>query len=399
MPARSGAIDRASVARDAAAFVREHAGAIGRLRVVAGFDGAVDSIIRVVDTRQSRESFTPMRSMRQFAQRVESQVGRSINVEFVVEQVKIGGNGPLFANPFTLWGAKVAYIGALLADPDAPVSKGSDAARMTHPVFDEFVSRCDRVYPIAGPALSDACEFSDGKVIIGKTAAQDAVSWEGVLDALGGAEGAVRLFGGASLFAPMNWTMISSMTEIWRSLARDILPAIGADERPRVFVDLADPAKRSDDDLHAAIDALRALDELTPVALGCNFSESARLARALGATLPDDEDDLGSRAEAMRGALGLSTVCVHTRRAAGASDESGRVHLDAAFTSDPAISTGAGDTFNAGFALGQMLGAPIAQRVAMGVANSGFYVRSRKPPSLEELASFLDDLPEPDAAS
>lgn len=396
MPARTGATDRNAVARDAAAFVRDRAKAVRDLRVVAGFDGAVDSIIRVVDTRQSREAFTPMRSMRQFAQRVESQVGRSINVEFVVEQVKIGGNGPLFANPFTQWGAKVVYIGALLADPDAPVSKGSDAARMTHPVFDEFVARCERVYPIAGPALSDACEFADGKVIIGKTAAQDAVSWEGVLDALGGIDGAISLFRSATLFAPMNWTMISSMTEIWRSLVRDILPAIGADERPRVFVDLADPAKRSDDDLRAAIDALRALNELTPVALGCNFSESARLARTLGATLPDDENDLGSRADALRQSLGLSTVCVHTRRAAGASDESGRAHLNAAFTSDPAISTGAGDTFNAGFALGQALGAPIAERVALGVANSGFYVRNRKPPSAKELASFLDDLPEPE---
>jgi hypothetical protein len=396
MAARSGATHRTSVARDAAALLRTRAGSITGLRVIAGLDGAVDSIIRVVDTRESRESFTPMRSMRQFAQRVESHAGRSINVEFVVEQVKIGGNGPLFANPFTQWGARVSYIGAILADPDAPVSRGSDAARMTHPVFDEFVARCERVYPIAGPALSDACEFSDGKVIIGKTAAQDAVSWEGVLDAVGGIEGAIGLFRGASLFAPMNWTMLSSMTEIWRALTRDILPAIDAKERPRVFVDLADPAKRSDEDLRAAIDALRAMNELTPVTLGCNFSESARLARVLGAPLLDDESDLGARASALREALALSTVCVHTRRAAGASDDTGDAHFDAAFTSDPAISTGAGDTFNAGFALGLALGAPLAQRVAFGVGNSGFYVRNRTPPSLDELTSFLDELPEPD---
>jgi hypothetical protein len=396
MAARSGATHRTSVARDAAALLRDRAGSINALRVIAGFDGAVDSIIRVVDTRESRDSFTPMRSMRQFAQRVESHAGRSINVEFVVEQVKIGGNGPLFANPFTRWGARVSYIGALLADPDAPVSKGSDAAHMTHPVFDEFVARCERVYPIAGPALSDACEFSDGKVIIGKTAAQDAVSWEGVLDALGGVDGAIGLFRGASLFAPMNWTMLSSMTEIWRALTRDILPTIDAPERPRVFVDLADPAKRSDEDLRAAIGALRSMNKLTPVTLGCNFSESARLARVLSASLPDDESDLGARASALRDALGLTTVCVHTRRAAGASDDTGDAHFDAAFTSDPAISTGAGDTFNAGFALGLALGAPLAQRVAFGVGNSGFYVRSRTPPSLDELASFLNELPEPD---
>src|SRR5690606_36431163 len=243
------------------------------LRVVAGFDGAVDSIIRVVDRRESRESFTPMRSMTQFAERIGAHAGRSINVEFVVEKVKIGGNGPLFANPFTLWGAQVAYVGALLADPDAPVSRGADATSLTHPVFDEFVSRCASVYPVAGPALSDACEFADGKVIIGKTAAQDAVSWERVVGALGGVGGLIALLDGASLFAPMNWTMLSSMTDIWRRLAGEVLPRLAPERRPRVFVDLADPAKRGDEDIREAVEALRAIDALTPVTLGCNFSE------------------------------------------------------------------------------------------------------------------------------
>ncbi|MGP1310279.1 MAG: hypothetical protein ACTS27_08795 [Phycisphaerales bacterium] len=390
--------ERLDLARATAAALRSRAGDVPALRVIAGLDGAVDSIIRVVDRRDSRESFTPMRSMRQFAERVESQVGRSINVEFVVERVKIGGNGVLFANPFTLWGARVAYIGALLADADAPVAKGSDAARMTHPVFDEFVARCERAHPIAAPALSDACEFADGKVIIGKTAAQDAVSWRGVLDAVGGVEGAVDLFAGAGLFAPMNWTMLSEMTDIWRRVTRDVLPRIDEARRPRVFIDLADPAKRSEGDLCDALGALGEMNEVAPVTLGCNFSESTRIGRAIGAALPDG-DDLGARAETLRGALGLSEVCIHTRQRAGAAAEGERAVFDAAFTNEPAISTGAGDTFNAGYALGAALGLPVAQRLALAIANSGFYVRERTPPTLEQLASFLDDLPAPEAAS
>jgi hypothetical protein len=392
----SGASERAAVARAAADSLEQREADIPSLRVVAGFDGAVDSIIRVVDRRDSRDSFAPMASMRQFAQRIESQVGRSINIEFVVEQVKIGGNGPLFANPFTLWGASVAYIGALLADPEAPVSRGAGATSLTHPVFDEFVARCATVYPIAGPALSDACEFGDGKVIIGKTAAQDAVSWERVLGALGGKEGAKRLFDGAAVFAPMNWTMLSSMTDIWRAVARDVLPNIDKAERPAMFVDLADPAKRSESDLRDAIAALRELDALCPVTLGCNFSESARIAAALKEELPDNENDLARRAAVLREHTGLTGICLHTRRRAAAATENESFAFDAAFTSEPAISTGAGDTFNAGYALGLALGLPIAQRLALGVATSGFYVRKRTPPSLDELMSFLRDLPEPE---
>jgi hypothetical protein len=393
-----GATDRAVVARAAADSLEQREADIPSMRIVAGFDGAVDSIIRVVQRRDSRDSFAPMTSMRQFAQRIESQVGRSINIEFVVEQVKIGGNGPLFANPFTRWGASVVYIGALLADPDAPVSRGAGATSLTHPVFDEFIGRCTTVYPIAGPALSDACEFGDGKVIIGKTAAQDAVSWDRVLGAVGGIEGAKRLFDGAAVFAPMNWTMLSSMTDIWRAVARDVLPSIEKAARPAMFVDLADPAKRGEADLRDALGALRDLDALCPVTLGCNFSESTRIAAALGESLPDDENDLARRAAAVREHTGLTGICLHTRRRAAAAIEGESFVFEAAFTNDPAISTGAGDTFNAGYALGLALGLPIAQRLALGVANSGFYVRKRTPPSLGELASFLRDLPEPEPA-
>ncbi len=398
MSPQSGATDRIAVARQAADSLEQRAADIPSLRIVAGFDGAVDSIIRVVERRDSRDSFAPMTSMRQFAQRIDAQAGRSINIEFVVEQVKIGGNGPLFANPFTLWGASVAYIGALLADPEAPVSRGADATNLTHPVFDEFVARCAKVYAVAGPALSDACEFADGKVIIGKTAAQDAVTWDRVLGALGGINGVKRLFDGAAVFAPMNWTMLSSMTDIWRAVARDVLPSIDESSRPAMFVDLADPAKRSESDLRDAIDALRKLDALCPVTLGCNFSESSRIAAALGKTLPDDENDLARRAAALRDHTGLTGICLHTRRRAAAAIKDESFAFDAAFTSEPAISTGAGDTFNAGYALGLALDLPIAQRLALGVANSGFYVRNRKPPSIDELAHFLRDLPEPDAA-
>lgn len=363
---------------------------IQALRLIAGFDGAVDSIIRVVDTRASRDDYSPMRSMAQFAERIQTHVGRNINIEFVAEQVKIGGNGPLFANPFTKWGAKTWYIGALLLDDDSLES------RTTHPVFDEFIQRCEKVYPVAAPALSDACEFSDGKVIIGKTAAQDMVSWERVLDAVGGADALVRMFTDASLFAPMNWTMLTGMTDLWRRIAREVMPRVPADKRPAVFIDLADPTKRSEADLREALDALRELNQHARLTLGCNFNESSRIARVLGAPLPENDADLAPRAGALRDIMGIHAVCVHTRHRAAAANEHGSAQFDAAFTKDPAISTGAGDNFNAGYALGAALDLELPHRLALGAANSGFYVRNRTPTTLDQLVRFLREMPEPE---
>lgn len=381
---------RLALARAAADAVHARRADIASLRLVAGFDGAVDSIIRVVDTRASRDDYSPMRSMAQFAERIQSHVGRNINIEFVAEQVKIGGNGPLFANPFTKWGAKATYIGALLLDDDSLES------RKTHPVFDEFIQRCERVYPVAAPALSDACEFSDGKVIIGKTAAQDRVSWARVLESVGGVDALVDLFTDASLFAPMNWTMLTGMTEIWTRVAKEVLPRVPKDKRPAVFIDLADPTKRSEADVRDALGALRLLNEHAPITLGCNFNESSRIARVLGAPLPENDADLAPRAAALRQIMDIHAVCVHTRHRAAAADERSSFQFDAAFTKDPAISTGAGDNFNAGYALGAALDLELPHRLALGAANSGFYVRNRTPTTLDQLVAFLRDMPEPE---
>ena len=64
----------------------------------------------------------------------------------------------------------------------------------------------------------------------------------------------------------------------------------------------------------------------------------------------------------------------------------------------PALSTGAGDHFNAGFALGLALGVPLPAALAIGCATSGAYVRDAQSPDRPRLVKFLRDLPEPEQA-
>ena len=58
----------------------------------------------------------------------------------------------------------------------------------------------------------------------------------------------------------------------------------------------------------------------------------------------------------------------------------------------PKITTGAGDHFNAGFCIGCLLGAPLDVSLQIGVATSGFYVRTAKSPTVEDMVSFLRTL-------
>jgi hypothetical protein len=192
------------------------------------------------------------------------------------------------------------------------------------------------------------------------------------------------------------------MTRVWQGLARDVLPALPPSSRPSVFVDIADPSERSDADLKAGLEALGAMNALTPVTLGLNAAETARIARLVGAPVDLGErgdpalDALPRASEALCRSLGLACVVCHQRRSAAGAEAGGSASFVGPFVRRPKLSTGAGDHFNAGFALGQALGLPLVQRLATGCACSGWYVQRGEPPTLDELAGFLDALPPPE---
>ncbi|HKQ40643.1 MAG TPA: hypothetical protein VJ063_21425, partial [Verrucomicrobiae bacterium] len=64
------------------------------LRAFLGLDGFVDEIIRMVDKRDSAESFQAIATMTKLAERIAAAAGKSTNIERVVERTKLGGNGP-----------------------------------------------------------------------------------------------------------------------------------------------------------------------------------------------------------------------------------------------------------------------------------------------------------------
>jgi sugar/nucleoside kinase (ribokinase family) len=85
-------------------------------------------------------------------------------------------------------------------------------------------------------------------------------------------------------------------------------------------------------------------------------------------------------------------VIHYTASAAGATAD-GSAEILGPHCSTPRILTGAGDHFNAGFALGQLLNLPLQNALCLATALSGYYVRRAESPSSGELATFLDNLP------
>lgn len=387
--------DRGSIANVAA-------GALERLSVVAmptalvGFDGFVDSIVHMVDTRQDMtpSGYQRLHTIEAFAARCASAAGKSTNIEQVLLEDRFGGNGPLMAGGLARLGAKTTYIGC--------VSDFGDPNRV-HSVFRPFAQRCDRVIPIGPPSTTDCLEFDDGKLMFNNTANVQAATWERLMEVVG-LEALREVVDRSTLIGIVNWSLLGGVPGIWNGLIEHVLPGVTKKNR-RVFIDLSDPAKRADGDVRAALDVLRRLEEApgVSVTLGLNLAEAERVARAAkisafageGAATVDAV--LTSAAEKLRAGLGLDCVAIHPREGAAAATAKGEAAwFDGPFTRTPKLSTGAGDHFNAGFAFGQVTGLPIEQCLAVGCAVSGAYVRDAESPTRVRLAEFLRSMPAPE---
>lgn len=384
-PARRSEVARAASEALARADLRS-------TRALVGFDGFVDFILDLVDVRadMSPDGYRRIQTLEALAGRIGAASGKSTNIEGVVREKRWGGNGPLLAGGVARLGMSTTYIGAVATeDNHTPLEP--------HTIFAPLGALCDLVIPIAPPGRTDAMEFDDGKLMINHCTAVQGVTWERIVEIVG-LERLRETVGSSALFGIVNWSLMGGVNGIWRGLIDHVLSEIPS--RPRVFIDLSDPAKRTDGDLAAGLALLTEMNTLTPVTLGLNLAEAERLCivcgvPAVGLCL---SERIVAMAKGLRQALRLECVVIHPREGAGAATSDGDVAwFDGPMTRTPRISTGAGDHFNAGFAAARVAGLNLEQSLASGTAVSGAYVRDGEAPTIGRLCEFLRELPPPEA--
>ncbi|HEX8311932.1 MAG TPA: PfkB family carbohydrate kinase [Chthoniobacteraceae bacterium] len=346
-------------------------------KVVVGLDGFVDTILHVVAQRDSAASYTRMEKMGDFAKKIGAAAGLSANFEFVTQMIKLGGNGPIMANALGSYGTPVTYIGNL-------------GAPNVHPIFSDLARRAT-VYSIAEPGYTDAIEFEDGKLMCGKHESLKDVNWANLTKALP-EDVLVQIFSDASLISLVNWTMLTHMTAIWQKILTRIAPRLEGEKR-WLFIDLADPAKRSAEDIAGALKQITKFQKYFRVVLGMNLQESRQVGEVLGIKAPEETyGTVTQHAASIWEQLKIDTVVVHPTHFAAAADATGSSHVVGPFTAKPKITTGAGDHFNAGFCIGRLLGLGLESSLQIGVATSGYYVRQAESPRLDDLKKFLRTL-------
>ncbi len=341
-----------------------------------GFDGFVDLIKQPVAQRFGPgDDFIPIPTIAEFGERISRAAGKSTNIELHKRFEKIGGNGPIMASALLKTGLKLRYIGTL-GKPEI------------HPIFRDFAQKTDAI-SLSDPSVTHALEFTDGKIMMEDMAAPQDVTFDAMIAAVG--EGMLfDIFSRPDLFGFVNWTMIPYMSEILIALQERVFPVLPPRDQRLFFFDLADPEKRSESDISGVLGIISRFQEWGSVTLGLNLKESLHIARVLGLG-PEESDESGLRrlAAKIRQEMRIDTVVLHPCDSAACATRHDTWWIPGPYTDKPFITTGAGDHFNAGFALGQLMHASPPACLAFGATSAGIYVRTGKSPSLNEIDQFL----------
>jgi len=342
---------------------------------VVGFDGFIDRIIHPVAQRIGLgANYVPFAGLAAFGERITAAAGKSTSIELFLEREQLGGNGPLMGRALLSAGLGVRYVGAL--------------GRPTiHPLFQDFAQKTSAV-SLANPGITQALEFPDGKLMLGEPASMEELTFARLLEAVG-ERALLDLLGRADLVALVNWTQTPHMTEIFEGLLSKALPALP--RRPRqYFFDLADPAKRPRDELREGVETIARFQKFGDTTLGLNISEGQQVAAVLGVPLAEPTpDNLQAAARGIREKLKIATVVIHPINGAVAATRDGAWWVEGPHCGQPAITTGGGDNFNAGYVAAQLLDLPPPCCLTVAVSVSGFYVRNAHSPSLAEIQAFL----------
>jgi hypothetical protein len=347
------------------------------LKAVIGLDGFIDEIVHVVDMRKNHDEYTRLDSMAAYADRIRSYAGMSGNIEYVTQRIKIGGNGPIMANAIASLDVTTTYIGNI-GRPEV------------NPVFRPMEELVELI-SLAEPCHTDAVEFHDGKIMVGKMSPVKEVRWERLMEVVG-LERLTELLDGADLLALVNWSMLPYMPDIWERLLEDVCPKLDPERERFVFFDLADPQKRSAEDVKRMLSLVQQFSDFYRVIFGLNRREAYQIAKVLGIQAPEDAPGKVEKVcEAIAGRLGIYCMVVHPVEFAVATIRGNTYRQEGPHTKRPVIPTGAGDHFNAAFCLGNVLGVDPQTRLLMGVCCSGCYVMTGRTPDLSELMAFMEN--------
>ena len=352
--------------------LKDHSLLLGGKQVTVGFDGFVDSIVRLVKSKNSGGNLTYFQEIAEFGSYIIDKQGKSCSIELEEVVNKIGGNMPIMANALGQLGIKVSCLGAM-GFPD--INK----------VFADMSANC-KLYSFAEPGFTIALEFNDGKIMMARMDTIHNVTWEKIKRSVG-LENIINFFNNSDFVGMVNWSELDNSSYIWEGVIKEVLPLHKPDKNQVIFFDLADCSKREMVDIVYAINLIEQFSDYYKVILSLNENESRLIYNSLE-TSPEPEDlvDVGNK---IYDCLNIDELVIHPAKFSLAWDKNGMYRADTLFVDNPMLSTGGGDNFNAGLCIGELLGLGTEDTLILANCVAGFYVRNGISPDISQLLDYI----------
>jgi len=342
--------------------------------VTAGFDGFVDTIVKVIRDKPAGEQANYFGRLNEFGQYITGKSSASFSLELEERSMKLGGNMPILSHALGRLGISVNCIGAL-GHPHP------------HAAFQDISPNCNR-YSFADPGISTALEFNDGKIMMAQMAKLNKIGWGDIRQIIG-LETIIALFEASDMVALVNWSELDGSSDVWKGLLNEVFPTYSrsASNRQMAFVDLSDCSGRPRAAIREAIDLIGKIGQFCDLTLGLNKNESNMLFEAMHDEKPSG--DLVQIGRQIFDRMQPATLLLHSSRESIAIDRNEIISLPTFYTDKPLISTGAGDNFNAGYCYGRLGSLGLRDALLCANAVSGYYIRHGASPDPEQLLQFL----------
>ena len=343
------------------------------LSMIIGLDGFVDEIVYLVDKRQNADNYNRIPTLAALGERITRAAGLSTNIEVYPLETRLGGNGTLLSNALLAYDVRLTYIGAL-GNPIDPYLK-------------DMADKCVKTYSLCEAAFNQSFEFDDGKLLMGKTKVLNDITWDRVKEVVGPPAKIAKMLDDCDLLGMVNWTMVLNTNQIMQGLIDEVFPLMTERAtKPLAFFDLADPEKRSLEDLAEAMRLIGKFENKFRAVLGLNEKELYQIANVSGVK----ENDLKNTVINTHKKLGIYSLVAHPVKSAACCINGEYFQVNGPYCEKPTITTGGGDNFNSGFCLGLALDLDPTDALTLGVCTSGYYVRNAKSPSYAEIINFAE---------
>ncbi len=338
-------------------------------KVSIGFDGFVDLVIRPVQTRTDEKTCTYFPTIDKFGEKITSLAGRSGNIELIVTSTDFGGCGPHYANGLANMGVGCKCVGA-----------------MGYPTKNEVFalnSNCETV-SISEPGYSYVFEFGDGKIIMSDIEKISQLRWADLIERISVDE-LVKQFDDADIITLVNWSYLVHFHEIYEKFLEIIMPRLSKRDR-KIYIDIADCAKRQPEEIKAALKMFGRYSEYAPTYLGLNKSEAMVMYSILC-----EGEYAGSipTARAIKDYSGIGTVVIHPVDSSAAVYDGGEVEIQGIVCDSPKKTTGGGDNFNSGFCAGLLGDLDIKSCLVSGMTTSYLYVKNGRCNCFDDIAETM----------